>query len=385
MQSFIINPGERYDFVITANQKIDNYWIRAVTLEVNVSNHVAEAILRYNGSHDVEPEIKRRNCTANNRCLVFNCPFSYYPLEEYTDCKHIDALRSVVDPDTPGKNLSSSEEIKDIFLNFAFPGTTWTPGSVNGHHFKPPPVAALTQPLEINNQCNPNDCGEDKLCQCSYSISLENNKVYQFVFLNMGMGKGWAHPIHLHGHSFHVVKMGYPTYNKTTGKIIGENLDIDCKGNPDREKSYCNAATWANSSWGGNNIPGLELELPPVKDTIIVPTGGYVVVRIKADNPGLWLMHCHIELHNTDGMALMFNESYPLHPKAPVGFPKCGDFTYQAEEDSQNKDDGYIKIETFIGVIVSVSLVLLVIIVLLSIGWRRARNNQNQGHYYSMQ
>ena len=34
-ESFIINPGERYDFIITANQTIGNYWIRADTLEVN--------------------------------------------------------------------------------------------------------------------------------------------------------------------------------------------------------------------------------------------------------------------------------------------------------------------------------------------------------------
>ena len=33
-ESFIINPGERYDFVITANQTIGSYWIRANTLEV---------------------------------------------------------------------------------------------------------------------------------------------------------------------------------------------------------------------------------------------------------------------------------------------------------------------------------------------------------------
>ncbi|CAL1527062.1 unnamed protein product [Lymnaea stagnalis] len=385
VESFIINPGERYDFVITANQSVGNYWIRAVTLEVNVTDHVAEAILRYNGSRDVEPVTKRRNCSEINRCLVFNCPFSYFPHADFTDCKHIDALRSVVSPDTPGRDLSSSESIKDIFLNFAFPGTTWTPGSVNGHHFKPPPVAALTQPLEVNTLCNSSDCGEDKLCQCSYSISLENNKVYQFVFLNMGLGKGWAHPIHLHGHSFHVVKMGYPTYDHTTGKVIGENLDIDCRGNPDREKSYCNAASWANSSWGGNNVPGLELELPVLKDTIIVPTGGYVVVRIKADNPGLWLMHCHIELHNTDGMALVFNESYALHPKAPVGFPKCGDFTYQEQKDSVEKESGLIRIEIFIAVIISVTIALLIIIVILSIALRRSRhNNSNNVPYYSM-
>lgn len=34
VESFIINPGERYDFLLRANQAYGNYWIRAVSLEV---------------------------------------------------------------------------------------------------------------------------------------------------------------------------------------------------------------------------------------------------------------------------------------------------------------------------------------------------------------
>ena len=37
VQSFIINPGERYDFMLTANQEVDNYWIRAKSIQVNNS------------------------------------------------------------------------------------------------------------------------------------------------------------------------------------------------------------------------------------------------------------------------------------------------------------------------------------------------------------
>ena len=33
-ESFIINPGERFDFLLTANQEVSNYWIRAVSMEV---------------------------------------------------------------------------------------------------------------------------------------------------------------------------------------------------------------------------------------------------------------------------------------------------------------------------------------------------------------
>ena len=34
VESFIINPGERYDFLLRANQDPGNYWVRAVSMEV---------------------------------------------------------------------------------------------------------------------------------------------------------------------------------------------------------------------------------------------------------------------------------------------------------------------------------------------------------------
>ncbi|XP_055958779.1 uncharacterized protein LOC126830585 [Patella vulgata] len=175
------------------------------------------------------------------------------------------------------------------------------------------------------------DCGEQKICNCMYSLDLEHDKVYQLVFINMGQGKGWSHPVHMHGHAFYVLKMGYGSYNNITGLMTGENMDVDCEDGVPRDVSFCNNATWANASWLGGNVPGLELKSPPRKDTIIVPTGGYVVVRIKADNPGVWFMHCHIELHNMNGMAVMINESFPKHPDPPKGFPRCGNFDYQGK------------------------------------------------------
>lgn len=35
VESFIINPGERFDFLLTANQSVHNYWIRANSIEVS--------------------------------------------------------------------------------------------------------------------------------------------------------------------------------------------------------------------------------------------------------------------------------------------------------------------------------------------------------------
>lgn len=95
---------------------------------------------------------------------------------------------------------------------------------------------------------------------------------------------GMPHPIHMHGHHFHVLKTGFPHYNSTTGEILDRNRDIKCS------TKSCNGASWRNEEWNFGNVPGLNLENPPQKDTIAVPRNGYVVVRLKADNPGYLIL-----------------------------------------------------------------------------------------------
>merc|ERR1712110_315225 len=112
----------------------------------------------------------------------------------------------------------------------------------------------------MGNQCDPDLCGPEKICYCPQAITLEHNKVYQMTLMNLGVGKGWAHPIHMHGHSFHLLKTGYPPYNTSTGHLINngqgsgyldvlDTPDIDCQSTGN---NFCNDARWADSSWHGN-------------------------------------------------------------------------------------------------------------------------------------
>lgn len=342
-ESFVINPGERFDFEITANQTVGNYWIRGITLEKDTP-HIAEAILRYAGAADTDPTTSRKPCAVDSICLVLNCPFLYYP-EPYTECRTFDQLKALA-TDDPAPAYSQ-DKFKEHFLNFAFPGITSYPGSVNGKTFDTPDVSPLTQPNDWHSPCLESECGEFNHCKCTHALDIGNGDTVQMVFMNMGRGKGWSHPIHMHGHSFYVVKMGYARYNESTGQIIGENLDVDCRGNANREESFCNNATWSNQSWLNGNVPGLELARPPRKDTIIVPTGGYVVLRIRADNPGLWNMHCHIELHNLDGMQMLLNESFRDVPRPPYYFPECHSFSdRRLPEDTTPAPTTTMKIST---------------------------------------
>ena len=184
-------------------------------------------------------------------------------------------------------------------------------------------MSAISQPNEVDQKCSEADCGEEKICFCTNTLVLHHGDTVQLVFTNMGSGSGWSHPIHMYGHSFYVLKMAHGNYNHSTGKYISQNSDIDCGGGKPRDESMCNKPRWRNTTWSADAIPGINMKNPPRKDTIIVPRGGYVVVRIKADNPGLWLLHCHIKLHALNGMALLLNESFANLPSIPNSFPTC--------------------------------------------------------------
>lgn len=45
---------------------------------------------------------------------------------------------------------------------------------------------------------------------------------------------------------------------------------------------------------------------PTIRDTIGVPSNGYAVLRFKADNPGVWFIHCHVDWHVPAGLAATF-------------------------------------------------------------------------------
>ena len=126
-------------------------------------------------------------------------------------------------------------------------------------------------------------------------LTIPKDQTIQMVWTNHGIKGIRHHPIHLHGHSFHVLKIGFGKYNQSTGQYLGENTDINCP------TSYCNQPKWKNGIDGGNNVPGLKTAKPIQKDTLMVPAGAYAVIRFRSDNPGKWFLHCHIEFHSMQG------------------------------------------------------------------------------------
>ncbi|KAJ6385101.1 hypothetical protein OIU77_028327 [Salix suchowensis] len=121
---------------------------------------------------------------------------------------------------------------------------------------------------------------------------LGYNNTVQLVLQDTGMLTPENHPVHLHGFNFFEV-----------GRGVG-NFD------PNKDPKKFNLVD------------------PVERNTIGVPAGGWTAIRFIADNPGVWFMHCHLEIHTTWGLKMAFvvdngkgpNESV-LPP--PPDLPKC--------------------------------------------------------------
>ena len=371
----IIHTGERYDFILEANAPMFmNYWIRIETLETNVFaswppyqslGHLAEGILQYKRPNEDAPIIEsteyegiklnspKRVCTANDPCKAVNCPFKDYHLSYYTECVNIHKMQLLFP--TPSYEMPDStpctEEGCRYFLNFIFEGNSGQ-GSINGRNFELPPAPPQTQNESFYEQAV--ICDNDKFCNpstfaclCTHLITLPFDKTIQLVLTAHG-GIDAVHPIHVHGHTFHVVKVGYPEYDPYTGFIKRESIngqrvsvhndDITCEDETicSQPGSECDPTKCTRPRW-------TDMENPPVttvniyticKDTVMVPAGGYVVIHFKSNNPGYWFLHCHIESDLLQGMALIMREAPEQQEDLPVpeNLNKCGDFTLTVDE-----------------------------------------------------
>ncbi len=68
-------------------------------------------------------------------------------------------------------------------------------------------------------------------------------------------------------------------------------------------------------AWDSSLVPTLNFKNPTRRDTVMLQgsagpgnPAGYTVIGFQTDNPGAWVMHCHIVWHVGDGLALQFIE-----------------------------------------------------------------------------
>ena len=99
-----------------------------------------------------------------------------------------------------------------------------------------------------------------------------------------------GHPFHLHGYSFYVISIYPHPLEHSQAPLSGGSTSYNY--NPFKKPIWESPAGTYNT------------ENPARKDTVFVPRRGYVVIRFKPDNLGIWMFHCHVGWHLGSGMAM---------------------------------------------------------------------------------
>jgi hypothetical protein len=74
----------------------------------------------------------------------------------------------------------------------------------------------------------------------------------------------------------------------------------------------------------------LNFNNPPRRDTATLPASGWLVLAFPANNPGAWLMHCHIAWHISEGLGVQF-----LEAKNQITLPDANEFKQQCANWNQ--------------------------------------------------
>ncbi|KAE9620479.1 putative laccase [Lupinus albus] len=124
------------------------------------------------------------------------------------------------------------------------------------------------------------------------TVVIPYNTSVQVVLQDTSILGAESHPFHLHGFNFYVVGQGFGNFNSSADPAKFNLVD------------------------------------PVERNTVGVPSGGWLAIRFLADNPGVWLMHCHFDVHLSWGLRMAWiveDGKLPNQklPPPPPDLPKC--------------------------------------------------------------
>ncbi|XP_072045930.1 uncharacterized protein [Amphiura filiformis] len=325
-----VATGERYDFVLTADQDIGNYWFRAQVASNRIfycRNGPQEelAILRYEGAPEEDPEEASLDDGDNDIILNpkrLDTPNGINLLD--VESAVPDDERLLAEPDQRFYlELGWTNASPQMFYYQDYPNPPeMEPGQYTTHlnfvSFKMPPSPLLTQYDDIpkkefcyfeENLGKREQCASE-YCSCTQILKVELGQVVELVLVS----EADEHAMHIHGYSFRVVGSG----DLPRGATVEDVIEMDKQGDITR-----------------------KLEGAVLKDTVPLDTLAYYIVRFVADNPGKWFFHCHDIFHQDYGMAIVFQvgEESDL-PPIPADFPRCGSWSQPAEENEKGRKNG---------------------------------------------
>ncbi|KAM3729850.1 hypothetical protein ACB098_12G041900 [Castanea mollissima] len=284
----MISPGQTMDVLVTANQPLGRYYMAARqydSIRQGVKNYDKEnvtAILEYKGNYtpSVSPSFPNNLPTYAD----FN------PAIEFM--KRIRSLANKDHPINVPQNITTRMYVtaseNNVLVDLGGENVTALASSLNNISWVNPTTDVLlayyrnisgiyTADFPDNPPSFFNFTEDDSPDDTTLSVQgtkvrmLNYNEEVEIVFQGTNLlDVSMDHPMHLHGYSFYVIGSGYGVFD----------IETDPKG--------------------------YNFDDPPKLNTVTLPKNGWVAIRFKASNPGVWLWHCHYERHLSWGMSSVF-------------------------------------------------------------------------------
>ncbi|KAI0502110.1 hypothetical protein KFK09_017056 [Dendrobium nobile] len=302
VDTVVITPGQTTNVLLTADKTLGQYLVTASpfmdAMIVAVDNKTATATLHYEGTLSSSPitnvKVPPRNATSiatSFATSLLSLNSKKYPANVPQEVDH-SLLFTIGLGINPCSTCVNGSRIVAAINNVSFvmPETAL----LEAHFFNKQGVFTTDFPGKPLVPFNYTGSGPTNLQTTNGTrlYHLAYNSRVQVVLQDTGTISPESHPIHLHGFNFFVVGQGVGNYDPNTSPSTFNLVD------------------------------------PIERNTIGMPSGGWAAIRFKADNPGVWFLHCHFEVHTTWGLKMAFlvdngkgpNESL-LPP--PNDLPKC--------------------------------------------------------------
>lgn len=213
---------------------------------------------------------------VNEKCAFENLVASLHPANDFLFTT-IDKTPLFSDPDYRIVLNLTMEQLSDGVTYAFFNNLTYTKPKV-------PTLYTVFSSGELAS--NPVIYGSN-----TNTFILQHGEVVEIVVNNMDTGN---HPFHLHGHMFQLVSRSEGTDDEDASQIYDPT-------NPEHTQFPAH---------------------PMMRDTVVVNEKGFMVLRFEADNPGVWLFHCHVNWHLQQGLAITLVEApHELQSQQKVGHP----------------------------------------------------------------
>ncbi|KAK9366252.1 multicopper oxidase-domain-containing protein [Lipomyces kononenkoae] len=282
--SIVISPGQRYSVIVEADSNFQSVYMRA-----NMQNSCFRyRPYGYRSNYTTVIEYTSPLETAGVTGLarrLFGQPISaqsspwsdVLPKEECVDLDVVSLKPKTAVPNVPEPDVRYSISPKTMQFDkrhlapFGFINrTSFLPaiGAPNLHVALNLINTSDTVPVPtVSGRQNTAIWGGDQLV-----TQIHLGSVVELIINN---DDDSAHPFHLHGHDFWILRV----YGETNAGI---------------------------GKWRPEYISSYVLDNPIRRDVVTIPRLGHAVIRFRADNPGMWAFHCHIAWHLATGMMMQF-------------------------------------------------------------------------------